>query len=92
MADSLFHSADTLPASVEVPVVKDCSCGRAYTARQFDELPTPPGGGLMDMGDGYVVVLRNCACGSTLGIEVAPDAPSYCLACEHTHNLCVCTD
>lgn len=51
-----------------------CSCSRAYTAQQWAQLAHPEGGAHQDMGDGEVLVLRNCArCGSTRAIAKHED-------------------
>lgn len=56
------------------PAVKQCACGRAYTQRQWNELGTPK----VQVFDGpdengepiAPLELRDCACGSTLALEV----------------------
>lgn len=59
---------ETLPAP---PPLKICGCGREYAADEWQRLPEPPAGGLMDLGDGNVLTLRNCPppCFSTLALE-----------------------
>lgn len=48
------------------PVVKSCRCGRTFTLAAWEDLPEV---GTQPDGDGYVLVLRNCPCGSTLAIR-----------------------
>jgi hypothetical protein len=56
-------------------IVKTCSCGRAYTAAQWKRLP------LVGPYDDDVrrYELRNCACKSTIAIDVgvSPGAPMF---------------
>ena len=47
--------------------VKVCSCGKPYTREQWNELKALP---MWDMGLEYRLELRNCECGSTMGLEV----------------------
>lgn len=63
------------------PIVKTCSCGRAYTALTWDMLQRPDKEDRIlseDETGKYVTHLRNCLCGSTiateerLGLEVMP--------------------
>lgn len=65
MSAAVSTTADTLPAP---PPVKTCKCGRAYDADEWRRLAYV---GPQDDGAGGVLELRNCACRSTLGIEVA---------------------
>lgn len=53
----------TLPA----PPPKVCGCGREHDAFAWARLPFV---GLMDLGDGAALELRNCSCDSTLAVEV----------------------
>jgi hypothetical protein len=53
--------------------VKTCgSCGALYREDEWKLLPFV---GNQDGGEGYVVELRNCPCGSTIGIEFPPSDP-----------------
>jgi len=48
---------------------KKCSCGRAYTKEQWERLPVL-GHTLTDDAEGkYDLELKNCSCGSTMGVE-----------------------
>jgi len=47
--------------------IKTCACGRSYTEASWAELPRV---GLMSDGEGGVITMRNCTCGSTLAIEL----------------------
>ena len=50
--------------------VNDCPrCGRSYTLDDFLNLPIPPKGGVWRMEEVFVLILRNCHCGSTRSIE-----------------------
>jgi hypothetical protein len=50
------------------PTIKTCKCcGKAYTRSEFDELPEV---GTMADEPGWMLVLANCTCGSTISIRV----------------------
>lgn len=54
-------------AATERPPVAHCNCcGRDYSALEWRDLPYV---GLQDDGDGGWLVLRNCACLSTLAVQ-----------------------
>lgn len=53
-----------------VTLATSCGCGATYDTRAWERLPLL---GPMDDGDGGVLELRNCACGSTLAIPVERD-------------------
>lgn len=56
-----------MSAAVSRPIVKLCACcHRSYTLSEWEDLPEV---GTQPDGDGYVLVLRNCPCGSTLAIR-----------------------
>jgi hypothetical protein len=44
-----------------------CSCGIKYSAQRWDTLPLR---GYMSSGNGGILEMRNCACGSTRCLEV----------------------
>lgn len=55
-----------------------CGCGARYTDAEFAALAQR---GTQDAGDGSILQLANCSCGSTIARpEVAVTDP-YCLAC-----------
>lgn len=59
----------------------DCACGRSYTRDEFFALEEPEGGDHMDIPAGpdhvaYHLVMRQCACSSTISLEVG------CLYCR----------
>ena len=54
-------------APLDAPV-KACGCGRSYSREQWGALDYA---GTQDDGS-EVVELRNCTCGSTLGVVVGP--------------------
>ncbi len=68
--------AMTLPAP---PPLKTCGCGKYFAADEWERLSTPPGGGVMDLGDGEVLSLRNCdaPCFSTLALEMTDDREDF---------------
>lgn len=50
------------------PTLKECKCGRKFTALDWLDLPIC---GLMDSGDDYTMLdLRHCPCRSTIAVEV----------------------
>lgn len=49
-------------------IVRACSCGRSYTRDSWSCLPPA---GILDYGDGRPLELRNCACRSTISVEVS---------------------
>lgn len=48
---------------------KSCGCGRTYDAAQWRELRLV---GLQEDGDGGLLELRDCECGSTLSVQGVP--------------------
>jgi hypothetical protein len=52
---------------------KTCSCQKAYSRESFDALPGP---GDWNVGDGEILRLRNCTCGSTIAVQIAPPRES----------------
>ncbi len=60
VAVAVDQYASTLPPP-EAP--KRCGCGRLHSEADWDRLQFI---GRMDDGEGGVLVLRNCACGSTI--------------------------
>lgn len=59
------QTASTVPA----PVLRQCSCGVAYTALEWSFLEHV---GAMDDGDGGLISLRNCrGCHSTISVREA---------------------
>jgi hypothetical protein len=52
--------------------VTTCSCGRKYSAADLRKLPLL---GLMPDGDGGVLELRDCQCGSTLSLPAPVAGP-----------------
>lgn len=70
-ADYRSRSLDrNLQSLIDVSTVKVCTCCKAqYTATQWAELPLK-GIQVSDDETGvYELALKNCACGSTIGIE-----------------------
>lgn len=47
--------------------MKECACGITYSAEQWADLPLV---GEQRFEDGVTMELRNCSCGSTMGIEL----------------------
>lgn len=54
---------------VNPAVLKACRCGRTFDATEWRELRLVC---LMDDGEGGLLELRNCPCGSTVAIEAPP--------------------
>jgi len=56
------------PATMYGKTFKTCACGCTYTREQWGQLPY-----VGPLDDGVEVTeLRNCTCGSTLGIVIGP--------------------
>lgn len=51
---------------------KSCGCGRSHTAEQWAALPLAPKGGVYRVDGRPELELRNCACHSTLAVDVVP--------------------
>lgn len=56
----------TLPTVIRGPVKLCRCCFASYTLSEWEDLHEV---GTQPDGDGYVLVLRNCPCGSTLAIR-----------------------
>ncbi len=53
---------------VGIGIIKSCRCGRQFTAHDWLDIKPK---GLMDSGeDTSILDLRNCPCGSTIGLEI----------------------
>lgn len=56
-----------------VPVAfKQCACGVGYSSEQWDALKTVGVQESNDESGFYRCVLKNCTCGSTIGVESGP--------------------
>ena len=51
---------------------KRCACGKSYDRAAWSLLPFPKRGGHTDFDETTTLEMRNCACGSTMAIEVDP--------------------
>jgi hypothetical protein len=56
-------------------VVKRCGCGREYSRDGWEALEPAWDETYEDDGSLYYVEFRNCACGSTIGVEVELGVP-----------------
>ena len=56
---------------VEMSIVKKCSCGREYTAEQWERLPDRTFWGRFAGRTGTVLEQRRCACGSHIARQVS---------------------
>lgn len=52
-------------------IVKKCSCGREYTAEQWERLPDRTFWGRFAGRTGTVLEQRRCACGSHIARQVS---------------------
>ncbi len=64
---ALIREDEAARATLPAPPDKICACGRTHDAFEWARLPLV---GEMDDGDGGVLELKNCGCGSTLAVEV----------------------
>jgi hypothetical protein len=54
------------------PIISECGCGKSYTKSQWQSLAEPANNRPMVSSDEtgtYSLELRNCPCGSTIGVE-----------------------
>lgn len=66
--EDIMNCATTIPAPPERDLHKVCSCGTVYDRAGWEALPYV---GVMRFDDGEPgLEMRNCACRSTLAIEV----------------------
>jgi hypothetical protein len=70
-----FARARPTPRESSTIVVKDCKCGRTFTAESWTELKSL---GTIDNGrhTGELLDLRLCLCGTTLTLPIGEHAPS----------------
>lgn len=65
---TLKATVDDSKLSVRPEMVRECSCGRQYSLKQWLELPTC--GRMRVPRRGIAVELRTCVCGSSLSVEL----------------------
>ena len=78
--DDLLHWYERQPT-----LIKACGCGCGYTPEQWETLPLI---GTMDDGDGGTMHLRDCLCGSTLGVSVDATGEIAHFNPENWRKLC----
>ena len=60
--------------------IKTCSCGQQYTKHQYLALPGPANGvKRWEVEPDYVLIVRNCICGSTMAVEEKEIVDHPCL-------------